>query len=680
MGRGFSCLTTRTSAPKHGAPIARSVALTPGRTHHRSRVGDPASGKESVAINEAEGGTRRSHLQSPIASIPMTADRPMNGPKRATRGGEALSPSDPNIEPRPQTPTGRKRAVVGLALAAMALAPVTAGCDATATIFKLRISLTQDGIQPLGAWPARQVAGTNQWERVCGPGGQIDGVITDISLISTTRQSSLDQDSDKERDLQIQPGDIVEFLRVDGPSSQDIQLSGTTNMAVEFSCIDPQPGTSECNGAQPSASVENVSYDSNTLDRETGHNVLVLIDQSGSVGGLVDNTRGNIETGQTFVPPSNFGQLSSDRLNLRLSAAKTMLELMDDEDRFGALAFSEDTGIKIPCDGATGDASADLDTCFGARNTDIWKAQATGIDSLAGKTGERSNLWNAVSFAYEFLKARNDRARTNHIVVITDGPDTCSRSENINGCETPCTRVDYNTPGATTATKSSYEDFLEVAEADLESPNGIKIHVHFMQFESLGYPGRDPRQWELACISGAQYQYVNTNTFPRDTAEATEAAFFRTINNLRSAFQGHWEVAGQMPAFTEPNPGSGTPPGSMYGIEGVVRLKTGANLTSNEVVVPFGFGNGPGASQSAQWDRRLTIRKSCAAATDCGAAGDAGAACTVICSDETHTCPAGAAGEALPDTAACTLDTGAGGFCCSGACQPVGGQCAACVQ
>jgi hypothetical protein len=194
--------------------------------------------------------------------------------------------------------------------------------------------------------------------------------------------------------------------------------------------------------------------------------------------------------------PQNFGEVASDRTGLRLAAARRLLGILNTEDRFGALAFGENITLSVPCSDAINDIQQDLDTCFGARNRDIW---AAGIDGLQATTGGRSNLWSAVKTAYDFLRNLRDTQRSNHIVVLTDGPDTCA-GENRLTCATPCTTADYT-------------GFLDQLETDADDPNSVKIHVHFVQFESLGYPGRDARQDEVSCVTGRHNQLHNSNSF-----------------------------------------------------------------------------------------------------------------------------------------------------------------------
>jgi hypothetical protein len=47
--------------------------------------------------------------------------------------------------------------------------------------------------------------------------------------------------------------------------------------------------------------------------------------------------------------------------------------------------------------------------------------------------------------------------------------------------------------------------------ADLADLKGPRIKIHFIQFESKGHQGRDPRQVEVNCVTDGHYQFVSSN-------------------------------------------------------------------------------------------------------------------------------------------------------------------------
>lgn len=631
-----------------------------------------------------------------------------------------------------------KRPRTGPFIATLLAGATLAGCDSTATIYVTSAQFSQ--LQIVGSYPGRKQA-NGSWERMCGT-GTADGLITNVVFQSTQRRDS----SGADLDLSIRPLDVIQTRVVDGSSSDDINLSNPGNMRLDLGCINPVTTTgSTCNGAVASATLDRVAYEANTPDRAASHNVMVLIDQSGSITGLVQGIPTWVITGSqvndqvtfdrphqlqvgdtvaisdltggagasagvysvssvvdadtvTFqgfafttditagrarpevaaahppfreardVPqlPPNFLEVASDRNNLRLSVAKRLLRTLNADDRPGVLAFGETNGLSVPCSLSVQDVQTDLNACFGARNRDIWFDSNKGIDGLVGKTGGRSNLWLGVKTAYDFLRSKNDRQRSNHIIVLTDGPDTCA-GESRSSCQTPCTTADF----------AALSDQIEADHAD---PNAPKIHVHFVQFESLGYPGRDARQVELSCVSGGHYQFINSNQFPRVQTQTFQDALDRAVTNVRYSLMGHWALASSVPTYAlNAGGGAGVPPGNLYGLEGQLVIKREANLTASglELTFPFGYGISPNQGESIpNWDRRPTVRKPCGGFADCGAGGAPGA-CQTVCSPETLVCANGATPVQMPDLALCSPSQGVSGFCCSGTCQTAG-QCAAC--
>jgi len=561
---------------------------------------------------------------------------------------------------------------LGLSLLVGGLA-VGTGCDSTATLFPQKVNFQRAMI--VSAYPGlKKNDGT--WARQCGP-GQVSGIITNVALLSTQRKTADGASGGVDSDLSIRPGDVIDTRVVQGGLPDDINLTNEGHLEYDLDCLEPQParGTGDScqarGGTVPSAQLDEVTY-VDYAERRAGHDIMILVDQSGSTSGLVDATAGNIEarTGDFEIPP-NFGSLASDATNIRLTAARRLIRTLNSEDRFGVLAFGEDINLDVPCQDAQGDVAGDLELCFGARNTDIWFGQ-TGLDGLAGSGKGRSNLWVAVDRAYDFLKNRDlsadEKKRGMHIVVLTDGPDTCSQSENRGACQAACSNT-------------SAQDVLSKIESDFGDPNALKIHVHFIQFESRGYAGRDPRQIEVACYSGGQYQYLNSNQFSSVQTTALQEALETAVINVRYMLMGYWQLASEVPAYqNNAAPPTGTLPGSLYAMSGLLKVKPSSNMVKTERPFPFDVGQGELAETATNWDRRPVVRKPCTGATDCGAAAGAGGPCTIICSEETLVCPGSdpAAGITAPDTFACVQSSGDDGYCCAGDCIGLGQTCASC--
>ena len=555
--------------------------------------------------------------------------------------------------------TTNYRALVptSLILAAMGLAPL-GSCDKTATFFPdIR---RFEGLQVVSGYPGRKVNG--QWERQCGV-GPVDGLITNVMM-----RGGRFTDDDVEQDLSIQPGDVIEGRTVNGGLVDDINLSNPGNFGFDINCIDPVGGavTSECQGAVPSAQLETTEWVGRNDNRDDGHNIMILIDQSGSVGGLVDRNDNNRENKFSEIDEiADFGAVRSDPHNLRLASVRRFIRLLNRNDRVGVLAFGEEaTEDAVPCSEAGGlGINGALDACFGKANLDIWLS-SNGIDKLSGNAQGRSNMWDRVNLAYTYLENLDDRRRSNHIIVVSDGPDTCS-GENLADCQAECSTVDA-------------QDILARVRQQ-NTPNAVQIALHFVQFEALGYPGRDARQVELACESGGHYQYVNSINFPREQAPPMQAALDTALTNLRFTLGGHWAFAAAVPAYQRNGPvETGTPPGKMYATSGAITVRASSNMLATDRPFPYGLGVGLDASEAPQWDRRPTFRKPCGGPTDCNAAADAESACTIICSEETMICANGAVGVSRNDTARCTTAGGLDGFCCNDQCQTSGSVCASC--
>lgn len=518
-------------------------------------------------------------------------------------------------------------------------------------------------LQIVGAYPARKQAG-GSWARMCGTGA-VDGLITNVVLQTTQRADPSASGADL--DLSIRPLDVLQNRVVEGSADDDIKLSEPGHMSLDLGCIDRASTTATCQGALGSARLDRVTYEANTPDRQTGHNVMVLIDQSGSISGLVEADSFEEARSPRQLAP-NFGELASDRFHRRLAVAKRLLTTLNARDRAGVLAFGELEGLVVPCSLATQDVQQDLQACFGAQNRDIWFDAQKGIDGLSAKTGGRSNLWLAVKVAYDHLRAKNDRERSNHIIVLSDGPDTCA-GEKRGSCQTPCTTADF-------------ADLSAQVEADHDDPNAPKIRIHFIQFESLGYPGRDARQVEISCISGGHYQFLDSNQFPSSTSTLADA-LERAMMNVRYALMGHWALASSVPTYaSNAGGGAGVPAGDLYAFDGQLVVKSEANLSSTglERAFPFGVGttSSPTPDAIPHWDRRPTVRKPCAGSSDCGASSAPGS-CQTVCSAETLTCANGPSPVTLPNLATCSSSQGASGFCCQGACLTAG-TCAACAN
>ncbi|MGM0576756.1 MAG: vWA domain-containing protein [Myxococcota bacterium] len=535
-------------------------------------------------------------------------------------------------------------------------------------VFPIRVLFNE--LLVIGAYPAAKDAG-GTWRRQCG-GGDPEGLLLNAAFVSTARDATWSDERPPDRDNSLHPGDAVDFHAVDGEGVEDpepIRLDRPEVFDLEVSCLDrlPDSNLGSCQGGPGSVELQ-ASRHVGLAERRQGQNVVLLVDQSGSMSGLVERSTFTESTSPDV--PTDFAPNASDRNNIRLTAAKRFTQTLNEEDRLGVLAFGEGLAerFRVPCASSDVnglDAREKLDTCFG-RDRDLWMPPPDsrhaygGIDELGSGVEGRANLWEAVDLAYDFLRDRDDRDHPNHIVVVTDGPDTCTASGDATPCETPCSDV-------------TFEDVRDRVLSDQEAGQP-PIHVHFVQFEAPGYPGRDPRQVEIACESLGHYQFINSNAFSDTQLAAFQQALEQAMLNVRSSLMGWWQLAAGSEGLKRHSaqPG-GTPKGAMYALSGTLTVRASSNLVDTDEPFAFGVGQGAGARDARQWDRRPTMRKACSSASDCGATSEPGA-CREVCSASTGLCLDGSEPVSRPDGAPCED----GGICCDGACQPSGTVCSAC--
>ena len=559
----------------------------------------------------------------------------------------------------------------------VALLTMATGCDTNAR-FNIN-KITFDELSPLSVHPA--VIQNGVLVRQCGD-GPVDGLLVNIALLSTERKVAPNVGAVVDKDRSIRPGDVINTLTVDGPKPGDIKLTDTNNIQVKIDCIDPLLAAElkkdtplVCDGVQGAAvALDGLTYHTLLAKRGSGHNLIVLVDMSGSMKGFVNhldptspefvqaNQDKENSPAKTLNIPPDLTTVASDYNSWRLTMIKELIDNLNTEDRFGIVGFGEGLGgdyMATPCDlpevqGKGWDDT--LTACFGISNNSYWRS---GIDSFQNKVKPgRSNLWDAAGQVYDFLSDRKDLVRSNHILIISDGPDSCAETESFGNCQLPCT-------------VGSHTDLLDRLEADAANPNAPKIHLHFVQFESPGYPGSDARQMEVSCQSDGHYQFINANGIPKANSQDFQDALRKAIYNVRFSLMGHWQAALNIPSYADPS-ASGTLPGRLYALSGTMTVKSDSNLKDEDAITIYN------SSGTGSWDKRLRVRKTCGNNLECGAAAGADTSCNIICSDETKTCPYQADGPSTPrpDGRACA--DGSGGICCGGACLPQGEKCATC--
>jgi hypothetical protein len=268
------------------------------------------------------------------------------------------------------------------------------------------------------------------------------------------------------------------------------------------------------------------------------------------------------------------------------------------------------------------------------------------IEGIRYQSGGRTPLWQAMKEVYAYMKKQNVEHK--HIVVINDGPDTCSsKSRNyISTSEGPCSTT-------------SYEDFVNM----LQTEGDPSIHVHFIQFQAKGYRDQDPAQAEVACMTNGNYIFINSNDLPVED-QGLYQALNLSVYKIRYAFAGMWRLGIDLPVISgDFAPPDGLRPGNAYAPAGTVTLLA-SDFTSTPKTTQLGVGtatpaHNPTPSYFVNLDDRPAFVKACLLDSDCNYVPDQ--ICRKKkCYPEGNTCGY----EIVPDATPCS-----GGVCCKGACQ-----------
>ncbi|MDR0626785.1 MAG: substrate-binding and VWA domain-containing protein [Bifidobacteriaceae bacterium] len=180
------------------------------------------------------------------------------------------------------------------------------------------------------------------------------------------------------------------------PLSETVDVTAELNASVG---IDPAKPAVTLD--KPDPQVVTAALDQWTLIRKPSA-VLELIDISGSM----DEDAGN---GQT-------------RLELAVDAARSTIDNFRPTDEIGAWAFT--TGLSASIDGQPVEYLAPVRD-FGPLGSDK-ETLRSSISDLLYSSRKGTPLYDAIGFAYDYLKQRAESGRINAIVVLSDGEDTDS--------------------------------------------------------------------------------------------------------------------------------------------------------------------------------------------------------------------------------------------------------------
>ena len=512
------------------------------------------------------------------------------------------------------------------ALRLLILICALAACDKTVATSGI-LDMQTDRVYVVGAVPFKtiEVDGEEGYAPICGPD---DGTPEGLLLQFVYRGYAKPGEND--RNLGIRPGD-----RLIGTEVTEARMAATLG-TVSVACVeaairsaarcalgadcaedetcDPSPGKGFCVDALAScySGVEvdgipaaDVSYRAHVPARGIPVGVAILVDMSGSNKGFVkpyppyQEVDNHDPSGLHADALTDFLPRGSDPNGTRMNAVKTIIESLNEDDKHIVFGFNE-YRIDVVCALAgRPDASDALkkDNCYTSSQSVTLGAGSFGpLDDYETQVGGRSPLWTAIDEVYGYMR---DHPRTQvtpfkHIVVITDGPDTCAEGPDLDRCSGPC-EEDFNATWEETRSgilEDSYED---------------RIPVHFIQYQAKGYRDRDPRQMELACLTGGHHLFMNSLEFEKANLPYV---FQDRARLLRYAFGGIWEAALPMPELSA---GTTLPPGHVYGIAGTGTITPGdESLVDFEQSFLFEI-------QNDQVDWRAHIRKPCATDADCPA-------------------------------------------------------------
>jgi hypothetical protein len=526
-------------------------------------------------------------------------------------------------------------------------------------------------LQVIGATPVKLVTnrlGQAVWQPACGGGAT--SLRINFSLLSHARAPSLDGTVDEDR--QIRPDDVIDGHRVTlGQTLTASTFSVTTSCLAEHTGSDVPSG---CKGVKPSATVAS-SVGLEFVDHLLGQGrgvpvgVAILIDQSGSTSGMVEGTvpasglralciEGKAD--QVDPPSDNLSRCASDVGNHRIGAAKALLTSLNTRDRAIVFKFNEPDDVEVVCSppGISAPTEAFKEAvCFTNHPSfvlgDIAMGGITlsaldGPNGLRGMGSGRSNLWRAVDKAIDYMSAPERDVAARHVIVITDGPDTCS-DESVDfqhcltneGAQNPATRQ-TSCKGAVAfgALRVKIEAYVAQRRAAGAEND---LHVSFLHFQSPGYPEYDTRMQEVACLTGGEYVYLNTGNI---ALSDRGAAFDEAVQKLRLSLGGHWGLVVQTDALDAEG-------GKTYALDGHLYFHGGEQtIDIHNSSAAFGFGS--------TTDHRLPVQAPCTSNDECGAGAGAGALpCSMRCDPDTRLCNAPAPGSSCGPVT----------VCCNGACR-----------
>jgi hypothetical protein len=587
---------------------------------------------------------------------------------------------------------------------ALCLVVLATGCKGTDD-YKNWLSVRKFyAIEAVTVFPAKIGDDGHSIGRVCGPpltasepgAEEANGFEVTANFASASLVAPACAD---DHDLSVKEGELVELEHFLADST-----AGSTFFQFQQRCVTDPRDTSPCTAAAQILPASAVQY-RNIADRcdpgreDTRINLAFLIDNSGSMKGNIDATTLKEDADGSFDPlPAPLTNVASDWDGLRFNAIEDFIASLNSDDRVIGYLFDE-TGPQVAASDSficfgTNDAAfdnnscrpEDAKTCPAPGSCDTDPSQTHDSYQDAGKEGAqclafssdsakrtdlnnglelkrngangRSSLWQAVATAFDFLTTGNETCPHGalgamHIVVITDGPDTCVDSDDFsyqslrNKDTTGICRVK-----CANSTVNWRDLLLKMAKAN------YPVHVHFIQFQAPGYVEPDPQQMEMACRTEGTYQFIRSENFDKYQQQyEIGRALTRAVNRVRNGLSGTWRVGFKSPAQMAKGAWMAVNGDFVFGNSAFKSLDPAVHLLSPD---SWRF------TTSGPDDRRALMRTACTSDADCSG--------TNSCSAE-H-CADGGICQAspAPNGRPCP-----GGTCRNGACM-VGQKCADAIK
>ncbi len=566
-----------------------------------------------------------------------------------------------------------------------ALLAAAIACDSTATISARSVRFERSLV--VSAVPLVENAGSSNNDDNLVPACFVEpeDVIAGFDINFVLQSSALESEcaGERDRDRAIRPGDRIERRVVDPAAS-----IGVEDFELDIQCVQPYPDENISSTVCNPGGVTGVNVNVENLEWKRFHSaetnvrqgprrceatsVALLIDQSGGMTGFVNPEIGYQQDlhGHFQIPGDEERRaVASDPDRHRLAAADDFISKLNARDElvvFGFQERSESADIEVLCDApplpAEGNYAGTPEyirkalNCYGRNRAIVRNAVRSGYGSEEGRTP----LWDAVARTYEFLRRDDVRAADNrHIVVITDSPDTC----NAAGDEFLSHRAQCSA--------RSFEDLRDLVVEGNSIPGLPPTHIHFVQIQARGYRDRDPRQQEIACLTGGHYIFINAFDTPRErgTPELS-AALIEALSRIRYSLAGHWRMRVSSPTFdVSPNQVGYLAPGRLYSMAGELSFQSRIFTGEQRRVSVF---DATGSLRTGAWDQRLAFRRACTACNQCYDEGTPDP-CKIYCSEAQRICLAeplerpNLQSDGSPTT--CTTASVEDGVCCDGVCQ-----------